>query len=99
MSSIFVFELRKAFVRRPLAPMLILIAALFGLVKSGGKLEWSSVAPSFQDMERRVRFGLESLKTIRFQSPSLSPFSIPYLTIKEVREEASLQEQHALQGI
>jgi hypothetical protein len=49
-------------------------------------------------MERQVKFGLENLRAFRFQSPSLSPFSIPYLTIKEVREEAGLLEQHALQG-
>ena len=88
----------EALVKRPLVPTLILIAASFMLLQSGGKRERLSVVPSFQEMARQVRFGLESLKAIRFQSPSLSPFSIPYLTIKEAREEAGLQEQQARQG-
>jgi hypothetical protein len=84
-------------VKRPLVPTLILIAASFALLRPGGGLVWSSVAPSFQEMERQVKVGLESLRAFRFQAPSLSPLSIPYLTIKEAREEASLQQQNALQ--
>ena len=84
--------------KSPLFPTLILIAASLAVLQPGGKPAWSSVAPSFQEMERQVKFGLENLKTFRFQAPTLSPFSIPYLTIKEVREEANLQAQVAVKG-
>ncbi len=73
---------------------LILIVAFFAIPQLGEKLDWSTPLPSLQEMGKQIKFAFRSLKGLtRFQRPSLSALSIPYLTIMEVREEASIVPQ------
>jgi hypothetical protein len=84
--------------RRLVVPALILMIAFFAFPKLYGKSDWFTPMPSLQAMESQIKFNYARLvELIRFQRPSLSPFSIPYLTIMEVREEASTLQVHNTQ--
>ncbi len=81
--------------KRLVVPVLILIVAFFAFPQSGAMLGWFLPLHSLKEMQHQAWFDSGSIGNVfRFQSPSMSPFSIPYLTIKEVREDALL-----LQGI
>ena len=81
-------------------PALILIVAFFAIAKLDGKMAWSTPLPTLQEMERQVRFDFERLGNVfQFESPSMSRFSITYLTIKEVRQDALLLQGMNLQSI
>jgi hypothetical protein len=82
--------------KRLVVPTLILIVAFFTFPHAGGTLAWPAPAPSFGEMKSQIQSDLRRLaEAVRFQRPSLSPLSIPYLTIMEAREEAALlQHEH-----
>jgi hypothetical protein len=86
----------------------LLTFAFFALAQLGSKVDCSASIPSLQNVESRIRtlqtefamarerkFDSEKMKEIfRFQSPSMSRFSIPYLTIMDIRLEASSLHRH-----
>jgi hypothetical protein len=63
-----------------------LIFAFFALPQGASAGHWWMPAPSVWEVESRIK----ALKNVfRFQSPALSPVSIPFLSILAVRLEAS----------
>jgi hypothetical protein len=86
----------------------LLTFAFFALPQLGSKVDWSALIPIPQNVESRIRtlqtefaliketkFDSEKMKGIfRFQSPSMSRFSIPYLTILDIRLEADSFYEH-----
>jgi hypothetical protein len=76
-------------VKRFVAPALIIVFAFLTFPRPGGGPRWFTPVPSLREMESQVVFGLQRLaRDIQFQTPEMSPFSIPYLTMREVREAA-----------
>jgi hypothetical protein len=77
--------------KRLVVPTLILVVAFFTFPHAGGTSQWPAPVPSLGEMKSQIQSDLRRLaKAVRFQRPSLSPLSIPYLTIMEAREEAAL---------
>jgi hypothetical protein len=74
--------------------IVLLTLAFYAFPQFGNRIAWSTPAPTFQEVENRIR----ALKdAFRFQSPSLSHLSIPYLSILAVQLEAtSLPGRHPL---
>jgi len=83
-------DVMKRLERRALASALILTAAL-ALSRSAHGPESSALLPRLQEVGRQLEFDFRSLSGIvQFHSPSMSRLSIPYLTIQELKAEASL---------
>ena len=81
-------DVMKRLERRALASALILTAAL-ALSRSAYEPEFSALLPRLQEVGRQLEFDFRSLSGIvQFHSPSMS--RLPYLTIQELKAEASL---------
>ena len=94
--------------KKLIVSVVLLTFAFFALPQLGSKVDLSASMPSLQNVENRIRtlqtefamirerqFDSEKMKEIfRFQGPSMSRFSIPYLTIMDIRLEASSLHGH-----
>ena len=82
--------------KKRVAPTIVLIAVFLSFLEFGAKAS----LPNLQALEHQLRFDLQSLGNVfEFQSPSMSHFSITYLTIEEVRRDALLLQSMSLQSI
>jgi len=73
---------------------LLLVLAFYVFPQIGNRIVWSTPAPTLREVESEIRTLTEA---IRFESPSPSRLSLPYLSILAVQLEAtSLAKHHPL---
>jgi len=65
--------------------VLLLILAFYAFPQFGNRIVWSTPAPTLHEVENQIK---AFKAAFRFQSPSLSHLSIPYLSILAVQREA-----------